>query len=88
MLYHNNGNGTFTDATHESGLLQPEDHWNTGAAFVDYNRDGHLDLFVSNYVEYEYGLKFYESNPESGGREVSRALRRRGTQRYQKLPLS
>src|ERR1700756_4676705 len=56
VLYYNNGNGTFTDATHESGLLQPEDHWNTGAAFVDYNRDGHLDLFVSNYVEYEYGL--------------------------------
>jgi hypothetical protein len=67
VLYHNNGNGTFTDATHESGLLQPEDHWNTGAAFVDYNRDGHLDLFVSNYVEYEYGLKFYESNPELVG---------------------
>jgi hypothetical protein len=63
VLYHNNGNGTFTDATHECGLMQPSDHWNTGAAFVDYNRDGHLDLFVSNYVDYEYGLKFYESNP-------------------------
>jgi hypothetical protein len=63
VLYHNNGNGTFTDVTRDSGLLQPEEHWNTGAAFFDYNRDGHLDLFVSNYVDYEYGTKLYESNP-------------------------
>jgi enediyne biosynthesis protein E4 len=63
VLYHNNGNGTFTDVTRDSGLLQPEEHWNTGAAFLDYNRDGHLDLFVCNYVDYEYGTKLYESNP-------------------------
>jgi enediyne biosynthesis protein E4 len=69
VLYHNNGNGTFSDATRESGLMQAEDHWNTGAAFVDYNRDGHLDLFVSNYVDYEYGLKFYESNPALMGEQ-------------------
>ena len=69
VLYHNNGNGTFTDVTRESGLLQPEEHWNTGAAFVDYNRDGHLDLFVSNYVDYEYGLKLYESNPALVGQQ-------------------
>jgi hypothetical protein len=69
VLYHNNGNGTFTDVTKESGLMQAEDHWNTGAAFVDYNRDGYLDLFVSNYVDYEYGLKFYESNPALVGEQ-------------------
>jgi hypothetical protein len=69
VLYHNNGNGTFSDVTHESGLMQAGDHWNTGAAFVDYNRDGHLDLFVSNYVDYEYGLKFYESNPALVGEQ-------------------
>jgi len=69
VLYHNNGNGTFTDATRESGLLQPEEHWNTGAAFLDYNRDGHLDLFVSNYVDYEYGTKLYESNPALVGEQ-------------------
>src|ERR1700756_4873793 len=50
VLYHNNGNGTFTEVTRESGLLQSQERWNTGAAFVDYNRDGYLDLFVSNYV--------------------------------------
>ncbi|PYV40303.1 MAG: RNA-binding protein [Acidobacteria bacterium] len=63
VLYHNNGNGTFTDVTRESGLLQSEDHWNTGAAFLDYDRDGHVDLFVSNYVGYQYGLTLYDSNP-------------------------
>ncbi len=69
VLYHNNGNGTFTDVTRESGLLQPEDHWNTGAAFVDYNRDGRLDLIVSNYVAYEHGLTLYESNPALMGQQ-------------------
>ena len=69
VLYHNNGNSTFTDVTRESGLMQPEDHWNTGAAFLDYNRDGHLDLFVSNYVDYEYGLKLYDSDPTLVGQQ-------------------
>ncbi len=67
VLYHNNGNGTFSDVTHESGLFQAEDHWNTGAAFLDYDRDGHLDLFVCNYVGYRYGLTLYDSNPSLGG---------------------
>jgi hypothetical protein len=69
VLYHNNGNGTFTDVTRESGLMQPEEHWNTGAAFVDYNRDGHLDLFVSNYVDHQYGLLLYDSNPALMGQQ-------------------
>ncbi len=69
VLYHNNGNGTFTDVTREAGLLKPQEHWNTGAAFLDYNRDGHLDLFVSNYVAYEYGTKLYESNPVLAGQQ-------------------
>jgi hypothetical protein len=67
VLYRNNGDGTFTDVTRESGLLQLEDHWNSGAAFLDYDRDGHLDLFVSNYVAYESGLALYESNPSLVG---------------------
>jgi len=69
VLYHNNGNGTFTDVTRESGLLQAEERWNTGAAFVDYNRDGHLDLFVSNYVDHQYGLLLYDSNPALMGQQ-------------------
>ena len=63
VLYRNNGDGTFTDITRESGLLPLEDQWNSGAAFLDYDRDGHLDLFVSRYVGYESGLVLYETNP-------------------------
>jgi hypothetical protein len=69
VLYHNNGDGTFTDVTREAGLLQPEDHWNSGAAFLDYDRDGHLDLFVSNYVGHQYGRVLYESNPSLVGEQ-------------------
>jgi hypothetical protein len=69
VLYHNNGNGTFTDVTREAGLIQSEERWNTGAAFVDYNRDGHLDLFVSNYVDHQYGLLLYDSNPALMGQQ-------------------
>jgi hypothetical protein len=69
VLYHNNGDGTFTDVTREAGLVQSEERWNTGAAFVDYNRDGHLDLFVSNYVDHQYGLLLYDSNPALMGQQ-------------------
>jgi hypothetical protein len=52
-LYRNLGNGKFRDVTKEAGLLQagPKVRWNTGCTFVDYDRDGHLDLFVANYVD-------------------------------------
>jgi hypothetical protein len=50
-LYRNNGDGTFTDVTSKAGLLNPQTHYGSGCTFVDYNRDGWLDLFVSNYVE-------------------------------------
>jgi hypothetical protein len=50
-LYRNNGDGTFANVTAEAGLLNPKNRYSTGCTFVDYNRDGHLDLFVSNYLE-------------------------------------
>ena len=53
VLYRNNGDGTFTDVTKEAGLLLPQRHWTTGCCFVDYNRDGHLDLFLSTYVDFD-----------------------------------
>ncbi len=53
-LYRNNGDGTFTDVTRESGLWNQEPRWGAGCSFLDYNRDGHLDLFVSNYVRFSF----------------------------------
>jgi len=56
-LYHNNGNGTFTDVTHQAGLDQPDSQygplWSVGAAWVDVNNDGLLDLFVVNYLAWD-----------------------------------
>ena len=51
VLYHNNGNGTFTDVSEKAGVAGNGKRWNTGCAFVDYDRDGHLDLFVANYID-------------------------------------
>jgi hypothetical protein len=52
VLYKNNGDGTFTDVTKQAGLLYDgKTRWGSGCTFVDYDRDGHLDLFVSNYVD-------------------------------------
>jgi hypothetical protein len=52
-LYRNNGDGTFTDVTARAGLLHPGNRFGAGCTFLDYNRDGHLDLFVSNYVDFD-----------------------------------
>jgi hypothetical protein len=52
ILYRNNGDGTFTDVTKAAGLANDQPRWGAGCAFLDYDRDGHLDLFVSNYVRF------------------------------------
>jgi len=53
ILYRNNGDGTFTDVTREAGLLCNGMRWATGCSFFDYDRDGHLDLFVARYVKFD-----------------------------------
>ncbi|HEY7212619.1 MAG TPA: CRTAC1 family protein [Bryobacteraceae bacterium] len=53
ILYRNNGDGTFTDVTKEAGLVNAAPRFGTGCTFVDYDRDGKLDLFVSNYVTFD-----------------------------------
>ena len=52
ILYRNNGDGTFTDVTKAAGLSNEQPRWGAGCSFLDYNRDGHLDLFVSNYIRF------------------------------------
>jgi hypothetical protein len=63
VLYHNNGDGTFTDVTQKAGVAGKGTRWNTGCAFVDYDRDGHLDLFVANYIDMDLATA---PAPESG----------------------
>jgi enediyne biosynthesis protein E4 len=52
-LYRNNGDGTFTNVTRQAGLDGESPRFSTGCCFLDYNRDGFLDLFVSNYVQFD-----------------------------------
>jgi hypothetical protein len=54
VLYRNNGDGTFTDLTEKAGLLSAQPRWGAGCAFLDYDGDGWLDLFVSNYVDFDF----------------------------------
>ncbi|MHB1796250.1 MAG: CRTAC1 family protein [Acidobacteriaceae bacterium] len=81
-LYHNNGDGTFTDVTEKAGLAEVDAEygplWSVGAAWVDVNNDGLLDLFVVNYMDWDIAKeprcvvdgkhaychpKFYKSSP-------------------------
>jgi enediyne biosynthesis protein E4 len=63
LLYHNNGDGTFTDVSQKAGVAGNGKRWNTGCAFVDYDRDGKLDLFVANYIDMDLATA---PVPESG----------------------
>ena len=65
-LYRNNGDGTFTDVTRHAGLAGPgslgRPVWSVGACWIDYDNDGKLDLFISNYCDWEPG-----TDPICGG---------------------
>ncbi len=63
VLYHNNGDGTFSDVSEKAGVAGKGTRWNTGCAFVDYDRDGKLDLFVANYIDLDLATA---PVPESG----------------------
>jgi enediyne biosynthesis protein E4 len=62
-LYHNEGDGRFAEATDRAGLRTPGRRWSTSCAFLDYDRDGLLDLFVANYIDFDPGAT---PKPESG----------------------
>lgn len=57
-LFHNNGNGTFSDVTKAAGMWGPSE-FSTSAAWVDYDRDGKLDLVVANYVQWTEQTDLY-----------------------------
>jgi hypothetical protein len=61
-LYHNDGHGHFVDVTAAAGLATPR-RWSTGCAFLDYDRDGRLDLFVGDYIDFDPAKT---PRPESG----------------------
>ncbi len=63
VLYHNDGDGTFTDVSAKAGVAGKGTRWNTGCSFVDYDRDGRLDLFVANYIDLDLATA---PVPESG----------------------
>jgi hypothetical protein len=52
-LFHNQGNGTFKEVAEQAGVAGTGKEWGTGCAFIDYDRDGKLDLVVANYVHFD-----------------------------------
>jgi hypothetical protein len=52
-LYRNNGKGSFVDVAGKSGLATEATRWGSGCTFIDYDRDGDLDLFVANYLKFD-----------------------------------
>lgn len=64
ILYRNNGDGTFTDVTREAGLFRENIFWSSACTFLDYDRDGYLDLFVGHYADLDL-----KSTPPPGANE-------------------
>ena len=56
QLYRNRGDGTFENVTRKANLLSSRERWGTGCAFLDFDRDGYLDLFVANYLDFDIEL--------------------------------
>ncbi len=65
-LYHNNGNGTFTDVTKAAGVAAGG--WSASAGFFDYDNDGKLDLFVTRYVDWSFKTNRYCGEQKPGYR--------------------
>lgn len=61
ILYHNNGDGTFTDVTDKAGVAASG--WSVSAGFLDYNNDGRLDLFVGRYLDWDFSTNVYCGEP-------------------------
>jgi hypothetical protein len=66
MLYHNNGNGTFTDVTDKAGVAAPG--WTTSAVWFDYDNDGKLDLFLCSFVQFSLANNVFCGDNKLGKR--------------------
>jgi len=78
FLYKNKGDGTFKDVTAQAGVGNPG-RWGTSAAFGDYDRDGHLDLYVTNYVDLDLNsLPEFGSTPSCKYRGIAVSCGPRG----------
>jgi len=77
VLYRNNGDGTFTDITEQAGLSYTgKPRWGSGCTFLDFDRDGHLDLFVASYLELDLDkIPKPGDNPMCNWKGGSRQLR-------------
>lgn len=64
VLYRNDGDGTFTDVTAPAGVAGAANEWSTSTGFLDFDRDGDLDLYVANYLDYRV-----DDNPYCGLRK-------------------
>lgn len=67
ILYHNNKDGSFTDATQKAGVANLH-RWGSSAAWFDYDNDGYLDLVIANYVDWSPERNFYCGDPGPGMR--------------------
>ena len=65
ILFHNNGDGTFTDVTKQAGLHGEQHRWGAGCTWLDYDRDGRLDLFVCNYIKLDPATTSMETDAAS-----------------------
>jgi len=72
VLYHNNGDGTFSDVTKAAGVGLNRTRWGTGCTWIDYDRDGKLDLFVSNYLDFDLNRA---PKPGEGGNCMFKTVR-------------
>jgi hypothetical protein len=75
-LYHNNGNGTFSDVTARAGV--EASGWSTSAGFLDYDKDGNLDLFVARYLEWSFADNRFCGEHKPGGRSYCHPNNYRG----------
>ena len=70
-LYRNRGDGTFVDVSNKAGV-QTTGRWNAGCTFLDFDKDGHLDLFIANYVDHDDATRFQPgSGPNCKWRDMS-----------------